>query len=57
MGFHGGVDVTWMFSRTAGLGGLVRYTRADLDLNVAEGRTLAVKAGGIQGGVGIRLEF
>jgi hypothetical protein len=57
VGFHGGLDVTWMFSRTAGLGGLVRYTRADLDLNVAEGRTLAVKAGGIQGGIGIRIGF
>jgi hypothetical protein len=57
VGFHGGLDLTWMFSRTVGLGGLVRYTRADIDLAIAEGRTLAVKAGGIQGGIGIRIGF
>jgi hypothetical protein len=56
-GFHAGVDVTWMFSRSAGVGGLVRYTRADVDLDVAQGRTLALKAGGVQGGVGIRVSF
>jgi hypothetical protein len=56
-GFHAGFDVTWMFSRSAGVGGLVRYTRADMDLTVAEGRTLAVKAGGIQGGLGLRIAF
>jgi hypothetical protein len=46
-----------MFSRSAGVGGLVRYTRADVDLDVAQGRTLALKAGGVQGGVGIRVSF
>jgi hypothetical protein len=56
-GFHAGFDITWMFSRSAGLGGLVRYTRADADLDVAEGRTLAVKAGGVQGGAGLRIRF
>jgi hypothetical protein len=56
-GFHAGFDVTWMFSRSAGVGGLVRYTRADVDLDVAQGRTLAVKAGGVQGAVGIRVAF
>jgi hypothetical protein len=56
-GFHAGVDIAWMFSRSAGIGGLVRYTRADVDLNVAEGRTLAVKAGGVQGGIGLRVRF
>jgi hypothetical protein len=56
-GFHAGFDVAWMFSRAAGIGGLVRYTRADMDLTVAEGRTIAVKAGGIQGGLGLRIAF
>ena len=56
-GFHAGLDVAWMFSRSAGIGGLVRYTRADIDLAVADGRTLAVKAGGVQGGVGLRVRF
>ena len=56
-GFHAGFDVAWMFSRSAGVGGLVRYTRADMDVTIAEGRTLAVKAGGVQGGVGLRIAF
>jgi hypothetical protein len=56
-GFHAGVDVAWMFSRSAGIGGLVRYTHANLDLDVAEGRTIGLKAGGVQGGIGIRIKF
>jgi len=46
-----------MFSRNAGVGGLVRYTHANVDLNVAEGRTIGIKAGGVQGGIGIRFKF
>jgi hypothetical protein len=56
-GFNAGVDVTWMFVESVGIGGIVRYTRADIDLQAAEGRTLALKAGGLQGGVGIRVVF
>jgi hypothetical protein len=56
-GFHAGVDLTWMFSRNAGVGGLVRYTHANIDLDVAEERTIGMKAGGVQGGVGIRVKF
>ena len=57
VGFNAGVDVTWMFARNTGVGGLIRYTRADVDLNAGEGRSLAMKAGGVQGGIGIRLAF
>jgi hypothetical protein len=56
-GFHAGVDLAWMFSRSAGIGGLVRYTHADVNLDVAEGRTIGLKAGGVQGGIGIRVGF
>lgn len=56
-GFNAGVDATWMFSPTIGLGGLVRYTRADVDLHAQEGRTLSMKAGGVQAGVGVRFVF
>jgi outer membrane protein with beta-barrel domain len=56
-GFNAGVDVSWMFAESVGLGGLVRYTRADIDLNAAEGRSLTIKAGGLQAGVGIRVSF
>jgi hypothetical protein len=57
VGFNAGIDVTWMFTRSAGVGGLIRYTRADVDLDAGDRRTLAMKAGGVQGGIGIRLAF
>lgn len=57
VGFNAGVDATWMFTHNAGIGGLIRYTRANINLNAGDGRTLAMKAGGVQGGVGIRLAF
>jgi hypothetical protein len=56
-GFNAGVDVTWMFAESIGVGGLVRYTRADIDLQAVEGRSLSVKAGGLQAGAGIRVLF
>jgi hypothetical protein len=49
--------VTWLFVESVGIGGIVRYTRADIDLKAVEGRTLSMKAGGLQGGVGIRVLF
>jgi len=56
-GFNAGVDVTWMFARSIGVGGMVRYTRADVDLEPASGRTLAMRVGGVQGAGGIRFVF
>jgi hypothetical protein len=56
-GYHAGADLAWMFSRNAGVGGLVRYTHANVNLDVAEGRTIGIKAGGVQGGIGIRVKF
>lgn len=57
VGFNAGIDVTWLFAESVGVGGIVRYTRADVDLKAVEGRTLTMKAGGLQGGVGIRVLF
>jgi hypothetical protein len=56
-GFNAGADVTWSLTRNVGFGGLVRYTRADADLDVRDGHTLAVKAGGVQAAAGIRFAF
>ncbi len=56
-GFNAGADLRWMFSRSIGLGGLVRFSRATVDLTTSDNRTLAVRAGGVQGGVGIRVVF
>ncbi|HEU4892892.1 MAG TPA: hypothetical protein VFT47_15160, partial [Vicinamibacterales bacterium] len=55
-GFNAGADVRWMFTRTIGVGGLVRYARASVDLT-RNGRTVKVDAGGAQVGGGIRLAF
>jgi len=57
VGFNAGIDVSWMFARSVGVGGLVRYTRADVDLKPIQGRSLAMKAGGVQAGIGIRVVF
>jgi hypothetical protein len=57
VGFNAGIDVTWLFAESVGVGGIVRYTRADVDLTAVEGRSLTIKAGGLQGGVGIRVVF
>jgi len=55
-GFNAGVDVQWMFNRNVGVGGLVRVTKATVDLTV-ENRTIQVDAGGAQVGAGLRLAF
>ncbi|HXW05400.1 MAG TPA: hypothetical protein VD833_09215 [Vicinamibacterales bacterium] len=56
VGFNAGADVMWMVHSRIGLGALLRFTRASIDL-AAPGRTIGVDAGGLQGGGGIRLIF
>ena len=55
-GFNVGADIRWMFSKHLGVGGLVRFTRAKVDLAL-DSRTIRVDAGGTQVGVGARLAF
>lgn len=57
VGFNVGADVQWMFGRSVGLGALVRFTRAQIDLDIATGRTRSVDAGGVQAGGGLRIGF
>jgi hypothetical protein len=57
VGFHVGADVMWMFHRNVGIGGLVRFSRASLDLDTPDNRTIGADAGGFQGGGGIRIVF
>ena len=51
LGFNVGGDVAWMFTRAFGIGGLVRYTRATVDLeskdraNLRRGRRRADRRG------------
>jgi hypothetical protein len=56
-GFNAGVDVTWSLTRNVGFGGLVRYARADADLDVRDGHTLTMKAGGLHAAAGVRFAF
>jgi Outer membrane protein beta-barrel domain len=55
-GFNIGADFRRMFTRNIGVGGLVRYTHATVDLT-RNNRTVKVDAGGTQVGGGIRLAF
>jgi hypothetical protein len=55
-GFNVGADVRWMFTRNFGVGGLVRFTRAQVDLEI-DNRTVQVDAGGTQLGAGVRIAF
>ena len=55
-GFNAGVDLQWMFNPKLGVGGLVRVTKATVDLSV-DNRIVQVDAGGVQIAAGIRLAF
>jgi hypothetical protein len=57
IGFHAGVDVAWMFSRSLGVGGTARFARAQATLNATNNPALKVDAGGLLVGGGIRLAF
>jgi hypothetical protein len=57
VGFNAGADVIWMIHRNIGIGGLLRFTRASLDLDMPDNRTIPIDAGGFQGGGGIRIVF
>jgi hypothetical protein len=57
VGFHAGVDVTWKFSRHVGIGGVARFSRAQVTLDVANNPSIEVDAGGFQAGGGLRFTF
>jgi hypothetical protein len=56
VGFNVGIDVAYYFSRTIGVGGLVRYATARVPLGGKSG-SLKVDAGGFQAGVGLRVRI
>ena len=57
IGFNVGADVKWMFTRNVGVGGMVRFTKATVDLDAPNGGALSIDAGGAQAGAGIRFAF
>jgi hypothetical protein len=62
-GFHAGADASLFFTRVLGVGGFARYSLGSIDLEntVARGfgqrEMVAVTAGGVQVGGGLRLKF
>ncbi len=56
-GFTAGADATYLFTPTFGVGGFMRFTGADADMETAGGGTVTVEAGGFQLGVGARVRF
>ena len=57
VGFNVGADVTFYFSGHIGVGVLARFSRATIDLPSQDGGTVAVEAGGLHTGGGLRLRF
>jgi hypothetical protein len=62
-GFHAGADGSFFFTRVLGVGGFARYSRGSIDLENTVARAfgqrelVAVTAGGVQVGGGLRLKF
>jgi Outer membrane protein beta-barrel domain len=57
IGFHVGADVAWKFSRSFGVGGLVRLSRAEADFNAANNPAIEADVGGIVVAAGVRIAF
>lgn len=55
-GFNAGADVRWMFMQHFGVGTLVRYTHAPIDVSIDD-RTINVDAGGLHVAAGVRIVF
>lgn len=59
IGFHAGVDTSYMFLRNAGVGAMLRYSRGSVDLlnPAASGGEMTIDAGGLEIGAGLRFRF
>ncbi len=57
VGFHGGADASWYFSRRIGVGALVRYAGASTSVAIGSGESFDLEAGGFQAALGLRVRF
>jgi hypothetical protein len=57
VGFNAGVDISYLFTPRVGVGGLVRYGKADVKFNDATIGQQTVKAGGLEVAAGVRVRF
>jgi hypothetical protein len=57
-GFHAGADVGYFFSRYAGVGGTLRFSRGSVEMaEPLSGKPSKMTSGGVQFGGGLRLRF
>ena len=57
IGFNIGGEAAFFFTRQVGIGAKVMMSRATLDLPIDDDREVAVEAGGLSTGIGLRLRF
>jgi len=57
IGFNAGMDVAYFFAKQVGVGGVVRFSRASMNLDAAPGQSQRIDAGGLHLGGGIRFAF
>lgn len=57
IGFHVGADVVRWLGKTIGLGLLIRFSEAEIDLDAADGSTVSVNAGGPAAAADLRFRF
>lgn len=57
VGFHAGVDGSYMFNERIGVGGVARFTRAHATFTLADGGTVSADLGGAQLAAGLRVRF
>ena len=57
VGFNAGVDIGFFFSEAVGLGAIIRYSGASVELPAGGESMVAVDAGGFHVGGGLRLRF
>jgi hypothetical protein len=51
------MDATYLLTPQYGIGGFMRFSSAEADMETAGGGTVTVSAGGFQLGVGARVRF
>jgi hypothetical protein len=56
-GYNAGADVSVFFTRSLGVGALVRFSQGTVDLPSPNGGSSSLKVGGLQTGAGVRLRF
>ncbi len=56
-GFGVGADLSYYFSKTVGVGGMIRFARATADFPISGQPSVGVTAGGFQVGGGLRFRF